>query len=136
MADHSPIKRHNSTFENGMVLCCEPAMTLFFKVYCLILLLAGDLARKLSSSSSLGNMEESYFLQASLGSSESLSDRKITGDVTMSPYYMKSMTSSSFEAALRQKEGELASYISRLVCHFNTLELFNSYMLQIFIYRQ
>lgn len=90
VADHSPIKRHNSTFENG------------------------DLARKLSSSSSLGNMEESYFLQASLGSSESLSDRKITGDVTMSPYYMKSMTSSSFEAALRQKEGELASYISRL----------------------
>lgn len=97
---------------------------------------AGDLARKLSSSSSLGNMEESYFLQASLGSSESLSDRKITGDVTMSPYYMKSMTSSSFEAALRQKEGELASYISRLVCHFNTLELFNSYMLHILIYRQ
>ncbi|XP_038901055.1 golgin candidate 5 [Benincasa hispida] len=90
VADHSPIKSHNSTFENG------------------------DLARKLSSSSSLGSIEESYFLQASLGSSESLSDRKITGEVGMSPYYMKSMTSSSFEAALRQKEGELASYISRL----------------------
>lgn len=89
---------------------------------------AGDLARKLSSSSSLGNMEESYFLQASLGSSESLSDRRIAGDVAMSPYYMKSMTSSSFEAALRQKEGELASYVSRLVCHFNTLELLHSYM--------
>ncbi|XP_023512322.1 golgin candidate 5 [Cucurbita pepo subsp. pepo] len=90
VADHSPIKRHNSTFENG------------------------DLARKLSSSTSLGIMEESYFLQASLGSSESLSDRKIAGDVAMSPYYMKSMTPSSFEAALRQKEGELASYVSRL----------------------
>lgn len=33
----------------------------------------------------------------------------------MSPYFMKSMTPSSFEAALRQKEGELASYMSRLV---------------------
>ncbi|PKI67864.1 hypothetical protein CRG98_011763 [Punica granatum] len=32
----------------------------------------------------------------------------------MSPYYMKSMTPSAFEATLRQKEGELASYMSRL----------------------
>ncbi|XP_022947604.1 golgin candidate 5-like isoform X2 [Cucurbita moschata] len=84
-SDNSSIKRHNSMFENG------------------------DLARKLSSSSSLGNMEESYFL-ASLGSS----DRKITGDIPMGPYYMKSMNPSSFEAALRQKEGELTSYVSRL----------------------
>ncbi|XP_023533525.1 golgin candidate 5-like isoform X2 [Cucurbita pepo subsp. pepo] len=85
-SDNSSIKRHNSMFENG------------------------DLARKLSSSSSLGNMEESYFLQASLGSS----DRKITGDIPMGPYYMKSMNPSSFEAALRQKEGELTSYVSRM----------------------
>ncbi|KAG6605279.1 Golgin candidate 5, partial [Cucurbita argyrosperma subsp. sororia] len=85
-SDNSSIKRHNSMFENG------------------------DLARKLSSSSSLGNMEESYFLQTSLGSS----DRKITGDIPMGPYYMKSMNPSSFEAALRQKEGELTSYVSRL----------------------
>ncbi|KAG7035241.1 Golgin candidate 5, partial [Cucurbita argyrosperma subsp. argyrosperma] len=55
-------------------------------------------------------MEESYFLQTSLGSS----DRKITGDIPMGPYYMKSMNPSSFEAALRQKEGELTSYVSRL----------------------
>ena len=34
----------------------------------------------------------------------------------MNPYYMKSMTPSAFESALRQKEGELASYMSRLVC--------------------
>ena len=67
-------------------------------------------------------MEESYFLQASLGSS----DRKITGDIPMGPYYMKSMNPSSFEAALRQKEGELTSYVSRMVCSF-TLELFSSY---------
>lgn len=73
-------------------------------------------------------MEESYFLQATLGSSESFSDRKITGDIAMSPYYMKSMTPSAFEAALRQKEGELASYVSRLVCHFNPLELLSSYI--------
>ncbi|XP_023007438.1 golgin candidate 5-like [Cucurbita maxima] len=85
-SDNSSIKRQNSMFEHG------------------------DLARKLSSSSSLGNMEESYFLQASLGSS----DRKITGDIAMGPYYMKSMNPSSFEAALRQKEGELTSYVSRL----------------------
>ncbi|KAJ6706384.1 GOLGIN CANDIDATE 5 [Salix purpurea] len=32
----------------------------------------------------------------------------------MSPYYMKSMTPSAFESALRHKEGELASYMSRL----------------------
>ncbi|KAK4410550.1 Golgin candidate 5 [Sesamum angolense] len=36
------------------------------------------------------------------------------GEGAMSPYYMKSVTSSTFEAALRQKEGELASYASRL----------------------
>jgi hypothetical protein len=42
----------------------------------------------------------------------------------MSPYYMKSMTPSAFESALRQKEGELASYMSRLVRVFFFLELF------------
>lgn len=31
----------------------------------------------------------------------------------MNPYYM--VTPNAFEAALRQKEGELASYMSRLV---------------------
>jgi hypothetical protein len=41
----------------------------------------------------------------------------------MSPYYMKSMTPSAFESALRQKEGELASYMSRLVSVFFFLEL-------------
>lgn len=60
-------------------------------------------------------MEESYFLQASLDSSDTFSDRRNVGEATMSPYYMKSMTSSTFESALRQKEGELASYMSRLV---------------------
>ncbi|KAG7011141.1 Golgin candidate 5, partial [Cucurbita argyrosperma subsp. argyrosperma] len=112
VADPSPIKRHNSTFENGMLLCLHDII--FQGVFPYTITCAGDLARKLSSSTSLGIMEESYFLQASLGSSESLSDRKIAGDVAMSPYYMKSMTPSSFEAALRQKEGELASYVSRL----------------------
>lgn len=60
-------------------------------------------------------MEESYFLQASLDSSNSFSERRNAGEATMSPYYMKSMTPSAFEASLRQKEGELASYMSRLV---------------------
>ncbi|KAF7843364.1 golgin candidate 5-like [Senna tora] len=74
----------------------------------------GNLSRKVSSASSLGSMEESYFLQASLDSSDSFSDRRNPGEPSMSPYYMKSMTPNAFEAALRQKEGELASYMSRL----------------------
>ncbi|KAK6125002.1 hypothetical protein DH2020_041276 [Rehmannia glutinosa] len=88
--DQSPITRQKSAaFENG-------------------------LTRKLSSASSLSNMEESYFLQTTLDSSENLSEHRSFGEGTMSPYYMKSMTSNTFEAALRQKEGELASYMSRL----------------------
>lgn len=59
-------------------------------------------------------MEESYFLQASLDSLDgSLSDRRNSGE--LSHYFLKSMTPSTFEAALRQKDGELSSYISRLV---------------------
>ncbi|KAK6125079.1 hypothetical protein DH2020_041195 [Rehmannia glutinosa] len=88
--DQSPITRQKSAaFENG-------------------------LTRKLSSASSLSSMEESYFLQTTLDSSENLSEHRSFGEGTMSPYYMKSMTSNTFEAALRQKEGELASYMSRL----------------------
>ncbi|PON88412.1 TATA element modulatory factor 1 DNA binding [Trema orientale] len=89
ISDQTPT-RQNSAFENG------------------------NLSRKLSSASSLGSMEESYYLQASLDSSDSLSERRNAGEATMSPYYMKSMTPGAFEAALRQKEGELASYMSRL----------------------
>ncbi|XP_004486753.1 golgin candidate 5 [Cicer arietinum] len=89
-SDQTPKTKHNSAFENG------------------------NLSRKISSASSLGSMEESYFLQASLDSSDSFSERRNPGELSMSPYYMKSMTPSSFEAALRQKEGELASYMSRL----------------------
>ncbi|KAL9350715.1 hypothetical protein Peur_057970 [Populus x canadensis] len=89
-SDKTTIARSNSAFENG------------------------NLTRKLSSASSLGSIEESYFLQASLDTSDSLSERRNTGEATMSPYYMKSMTPSAFESALRQKEGELASYMSRL----------------------
>ncbi|XP_048328426.2 golgin candidate 5 isoform X2 [Ziziphus jujuba] len=90
VSDQTPTTRKNSAFENG------------------------NLSRKLSSASSLGSMEESYFLQASLDSSDTLSERRNAGEATMSPYYLKSMTSSTFESALRQKEGELASYMSRL----------------------
>ncbi|KAK3426639.1 hypothetical protein EUGRSUZ_F03041 [Eucalyptus grandis] len=74
----------------------------------------GILTRKLSSASSLGSMEESDFLRASLDSSDSMSERRNAGETSMNPYYMKSMTPSAFEATLRQKEGELASYMSRL----------------------
>ncbi|KAF7814254.1 golgin candidate 5 [Senna tora] len=89
-SEQTPNKKQNSSFENG------------------------NLSRKVSSASSLGSMEESFFLQASLDSSDSFSERRNTGEPSMSPYYMKSMTTSSLEAALRQKEGELASYMSRL----------------------
>ncbi|XP_057505132.1 golgin candidate 5-like [Actinidia eriantha] len=90
VSDQSPIRKHKSGFENG------------------------NLTRKLSSASSLSSMEESFFLQASLDSSGSFSERRNPGEMVMSPYFMKSMTPSAFEAALRQKEGELASYMSRL----------------------
>ncbi|PHU15195.1 hypothetical protein BC332_16400 [Capsicum chinense] len=45
----------------------------------------------------------------SLDSSDNLSERRNALEGNMSPYFMKSMT-----PALRQKEGELASYMSRL----------------------
>eukprot|EP00262_Sarcandra_glabra_P000312 TRINITY_DN10371_c0_g2_i1.p1 TRINITY_DN10371_c0_g2~~TRINITY_DN10371_c0_g2_i1.p1 ORF type:complete len:698 (-),score=174.22 TRINITY_DN10371_c0_g2_i1:286-2139(-) len=71
--------------------------------------------RKLSSAGSLSSMEESYFLQASLDSSDSISsDRKLPSETILTPYFLKSMTPNAFEATLRQKDGELASYISRL----------------------
>ncbi|XP_051147757.1 golgin candidate 5 [Andrographis paniculata] len=88
--DQSPLTRHKSaSYENGS-------------------------ARKLSSASSVSSMEESYFLQTTLESSENLSEHRSVAESTFSPYYMRSMTSNAFEAALRQKEGELASYMSRL----------------------
>nr|XP_010924582.1 golgin candidate 5 isoform X2 [Elaeis guineensis] len=68
---------------------------------------------KLSGARSLSSMEESLLLQASLDSSDNfLSERRISGETT--PYFLKSMTPSAFEAALRQKDGELSSYMSRL----------------------
>lgn len=71
--------------------------------------------RKFSSARSLIDMDESIFLQASLDSSDSVSsERRTSGEFTLSSYYLKSMTPSAFEAALRHKDGELASYISRL----------------------
>ncbi|CAH8378874.1 unnamed protein product [Eruca vesicaria subsp. sativa] len=89
-SEQLPISRQNSIYDNG------------------------GLQRKLSSASSLGSMEESYFLQASLDSSDKSSEKRSMPEATMSPYYMKSITPSAYEATLRQKEGELASYMSRL----------------------
>lgn len=68
-------------------------------------------------------MEESYFLQASLDSSDRLSEKRSINEAPMSPYYMKSITPSAYEATLRQKEGELASYMSRLVSVGSILQL-------------
>ncbi|XP_076921402.1 golgin candidate 5-like [Bidens hawaiensis] len=54
------------------------------------------LTRRLSSASNLSSMEYSQ------------------REPTVSSFYLKSMTPSAFQAALRQKEGEVASYMSRL----------------------
>ncbi|XP_020579363.1 golgin candidate 5 isoform X2 [Phalaenopsis equestris] len=70
--------------------------------------------RKSFTASSLIDMDESIFLQASLDPSDNLSSERRSGESNLSSYYLKSMTPSTFEAALRQKDGELASYISRL----------------------
>ncbi|KAG6493008.1 hypothetical protein ZIOFF_047981 [Zingiber officinale] len=69
----------------------------------------------LSSAGSSGSMEESFFLQASLDSSDNpFSERRQSGEAPVSPYFLKSMTQSAYEASLRHKDGEVASYISRL----------------------
>jgi len=71
--------------------------------------------RKLSSSGSINSLEESHFLQASLDLSDNASlERRMSSESNMS-YYLRTMTPSAFESALRQKDGELASYMSRLV---------------------
>lgn len=85
---------------------------LFLNVLFIVDFSCEGLTRRLSSASSLSSMEESFYLQASLDSSDTLSERRNTGETS---YYLKSKTPNAFEAALRQKEGELASYMSRLV---------------------
>ncbi|KAK1422474.1 hypothetical protein QVD17_25615 [Tagetes erecta] len=70
---------------------------------------AHGLTRRLSSARSLSSMEESLFPQAYKDSSRNFSEGR-----DISPFYLKSMTPSAFQAALRQKEGELASYMCRL----------------------
>ncbi|KAJ3670842.1 hypothetical protein LUZ60_008268 [Juncus effusus] len=72
--------------------------------------------RKLSSAGSLNSIEESHFLQASLELNDQNAlhlERRMSADGGNN-YFLKSMTPSAFEAALRQKDGELASYMSRL----------------------
>ncbi|MFS8000171.1 hypothetical protein Hanom_Chr12g01175211 [Helianthus anomalus] len=59
-------------------------------------------------------MEESFFPRAIVDSYHTFSERSHRGEPTISPFYLKSMTPDAFQAALRQKEGEVASYMSRL----------------------
>ncbi|XP_064961088.1 golgin candidate 5-like [Musa acuminata AAA Group] len=71
--------------------------------------------RKLSSAGSLSSMDESVFLHTSLDSSDSFPlERRPSAEGNISPYFLKSMTQSVYEVALRQKDGELTSYMSRL----------------------
>ena len=61
-------------------------------------------------------MDESVFLHTSLDSSDSFPlERRPSAEGNISPYFLKSMTQSVYEVALRQKDGELASYMSRWV---------------------
>ncbi|PWA42750.1 Adenosine deaminase/editase [Artemisia annua] len=73
--EQNPIARTNSAFENG-------------------------LARRLSNASSVSSMEESFYLQASLDSSDTLSERQNPGESTLSSYHLKSKTPNAYEAAL------------------------------------
>ncbi|CAL9087561.1 unnamed protein product [Musa textilis] len=71
--------------------------------------------RKLSSAGGLSSMDESIFLHTSLDLSDSFPlERRPSAEGNISPYFWKSMTQSAYEVALRQKDGELASYMSRL----------------------
>lgn len=117
-SDQTPITKHNSGFENGIMPFLVKSLVLFLVslFICLTNNFSGSLSRKLSTASSQSSMEESQFLQASLDSSEILSERRSIADAPMGPYIMKSMNPSAYEVTLRQKEGELASYMSRLVC--------------------
>ncbi|KAK1314880.1 Golgin candidate 5 [Acorus calamus] len=74
----------------------------------------GSLPR-LTSGESLSSMDQSFFLQTSLDSSDNVPlERRFSGEATANSYFLRSMTPSAFEVSLRQKDGELASYISRL----------------------
>ncbi|PWA99309.1 golgin candidate 5 [Artemisia annua] len=73
--EQNPIARTKSAFENG-------------------------LARRLSNASSVSSMEESFYLQASLDSSDTLSERQNPGEPTLSSYHLKSKTPNAYEAAL------------------------------------
>ncbi|KAJ0458877.1 putative TATA element modulatory factor 1, TATA binding protein [Helianthus annuus] len=73
---------------------------------------ANGLTRRLSARS-LSSMEESFFPRAIVDSYHTFSERSHR-EPTISPFYLKSMTPDAFQAALRQKEGEVASYMSRL----------------------
>ncbi|KAK1289155.1 Golgin candidate 5 [Acorus calamus] len=74
----------------------------------------GSLPRR-TSGESLSSMDQSFFLQTSLDSSDSVPlERRFSGEATANSYFLRSMTPSAFEVSLRQKDGELASYISRL----------------------
>lgn len=80
---------------------------------------ANNHLRRFSSATSIGSMEESFYLQASLDSSteQALPDRKSTSEVVGSPYFGKSImptTLEHLETTLRQKDGELSSYMARL----------------------
>ncbi|KAL8139453.1 hypothetical protein V2J09_005474 [Rumex salicifolius] len=90
-SDHDPVTRQNSITENGKLM------------------------HRLPTASSISNSEESFFLQASLDSPDNLLERRNSGETNMSSYYLKTTNPGSFEAALRQKDGELSSYMSRLV---------------------
>eukprot|EP00252_Welwitschia_mirabilis_P005829 TRINITY_DN1642_c0_g2_i1.p1 TRINITY_DN1642_c0_g2~~TRINITY_DN1642_c0_g2_i1.p1 ORF type:complete len:993 (-),score=296.66 TRINITY_DN1642_c0_g2_i1:497-3475(-) len=75
--------------------------------------------RRFSSATSIGSMEESFYLQSSLESptDHNIGDRKGMNDVKGSNYSGRSIvptTLEHLESSLRKKDGELALYMARL----------------------
>ncbi|AAF09048.1 unknown protein; 70672-76070 [Arabidopsis thaliana] len=73
-----------------------------------------DLERTARINSSAVSEQLPIARQNSAFENDKFSEKRSMPEATMSPYYMKSITPSAYEATLRQKEGELASYMTRL----------------------
>ena len=69
-------KKQSSGFENMSLIVHIVFYSCLVFLFLIFINCVGNLTSKLSSASSVGSMEESYFLQASLYPSESLSEQR------------------------------------------------------------
>ncbi|PWA58863.1 hypothetical protein CTI12_AA395140 [Artemisia annua] len=84
--------------------------------------LQSSVVPELSNASSVSSMEESFYLQASLDSSDTLSERQNPEEPTLSSYHLKSKTPNAYEAAL-SKGSQTLSYQSSLQSKNHCLKL-------------